>query len=968
MSGSTSSPDLADATLVADAPTPAEPATEAPAAAATEAPAKAPARRATRTPGSRAAARPAARTTASAARPAPTPGVPRLLLLDGNSLAYRAFFALPVENFSTTTGQPTNAVYGFTSMLINALRDEQPTHVAVAWDLPAPTFRHAQYAEYKAGRAETPSDFVGQISLIHQVCDALAVPSLSAASYEADDIIATLATQGEAAGMDVLIVTGDRDALQLVTGQITVLMTRKGISDMVRYTPEEVEAKYGLTPAQYPDFAALRGDPSDNLPSVPGVGEKTATKWIQQFGSLADLVDRADEVSGKAGQSLRDHLGNVIRNRSLTELARDVPLDRDPADLRLVPWDREAVHTLFDTLQFRVLRERLYQALAVVEPAAGDGGFAVEFDVLAPGDVTEWLAEHTTGGSRTGLHLRGGWGRGTGTIAGIALAPPEGKAAWIDPTQVTPADEQALAGWLADPSKPKAAHDVKGPMLALAELGFTLAGVTSDTALAAYLALPGQRSFDLGDLVLRYLHRELKADEAPSDGQLTLDVEVEGVEESAEAEVDVVRARAVGELADALDGDLERRSAATLLRDIELPLLTVLAGMERAGIAADAEYLADLQSQYGTEVTKVVEAAHEIVGRPFNLGSPKQLQQILFEELGLPKTKKIKTGYTTDADALAWLATQSEHPLIPTLLRHRDVARLKTVVESLLPMIDDAGRIHTTFNQMIAATGRLSSTDPNLQNIPIRTAEGRQIRRAFVVGPGYETLLTADYSQIEMRIMAHLSGDAGLIEAFASGEDLHTFVAAQAFNLPVAEVDPELRRRIKAMSYGLAYGLSAYGLATQLGIHPDEARDQMEAYFARFGGVRDFLRGVVDQARKDGYTETILGRRRYLPDLTSDNSQRRQMAERMALNAPIQGSAADIIKIAMLGVDRGLRDTGLRSRLLLQVHDELVLEIAPGEREQAETLVRAEMANAYTMSVPLEVSVGSGHTWDDAAH
>ncbi|WP_232304101.1 DNA polymerase I [Pseudofrankia sp. DC12] len=932
------------------------------------APARAPARRAARASGSRAAARPATRPAASAARSAPRPGVPRLLLLDGNSLAYRAFFALPVENFSTTTGQPTNAVYGFTSMLINALRDEQPTHVAVAWDLPAPTFRHAQYAEYKAGRAETPSDFVGQISLIHQVCDALAVPSLSAASYEADDVIATLATQGEFDGMDVLIVTGDRDALQLVTGQVTVLMTRKGISDMVRYTPEEVEAKYGLTPAQYPDFAALRGDPSDNLPSVPGVGEKTATKWIQQFGSLAELVDRADEVSGKAGQSLRDHLGNVIRNRSLTELARDVPLGRAPADLRLVPWDREAVHTLFDTLQFRVLRERLYQALAIVEPAAGDGGFAVELELLAAGDVTEWLAEHTTGGARTGLHLRGGWGRGTGTVAGVALAASDGKAAWIDPTQLTPADEQGLGAWLADPAKPKAAHDVKGPMLALAELGFGLAGVTSDTALAAYLALPGQRSFDLGDLVLRYLHRELKADEAPSDGQLTLDVEVEGVEEPAEAEVDVVRARAVAELADALDGDLERRSAATLLRDIELPLLTVLAGMERAGIAADAEYLADLQSQYGAEVTKVVEAAHEIVGRPFNLGSPKQLQQILFDELGLPKTKKIKTGYTTDADALAWLATQSEHPLIPTLLRHRDVARLKTVVESLLPMIDDAGRIHTTFNQMIAATGRLSSTDPNLQNIPIRTAEGRQIRRAFVVGPGYETLLTADYSQIEMRIMAHLSRDAGLIEAFASGEDLHTFVAAQAFNLPVAEVDPELRRRIKAMSYGLAYGLSAYGLATQLGIHPDEAREHMEAYFARFGGVRDFLRGVVDQARKDGYTETILGRRRYLPDLTSDNSQRRQMAERMALNAPIQGSAADIIKIAMLGVDRGLRDAGLRSRLLLQVHDELVLEIAPGEREQAESLVRAEMANAYTMSVPLEVSAGSGHTWDDAAH
>ncbi|MBL7522044.1 DNA polymerase I [Frankia sp. CNm7] len=891
-----------------------------------------------------------------------------MLLLDGNSLAYRAFFALPVENFSTTTGQPTNAVYGFTSMLINALRDERPTHVAVAWDLPAPTFRHTQYAEYKAGRAETPSDFVGQISLIHQVCDALAVPSLSRAGYEADDIIATLAAQGESAGMDVLIVSGDRDTLQLVSDQVTVLMTRKGISDMIRYTPEELEARYGLTPAQYPDFAALRGDPSDNLPSVPGVGEKTATKWIQQFGSLANLVDRADEITGKTGASLRDNLSNVIRNRTLTELARDVPLEVGPAGLRLVPWDREAVHTLFDTLQFRVLRERLYQALAVVEPAAGDGGFTVELAVLGPGDVPEWLAEHTAGGARTGLYPRGSWGRGTGSVAGVGLAAPDGAAAWIDPTQLTPADENALGAWLADETKPKAAHDVKGPMLALAELGFTLAGVTSDTALAAYLALPGQRSFDLADLVLRYLHRELKADEAPSDGQLALEVEVEGVTETDEAEVDAVRARAVAELADALDGDLERRSAARLLREIELPLLTVLAGMERAGIAADAEYLDDLRSQYGAEVNKVVEAAHEIVGRPFNLGSPKQLQQILFEELALPKTKKIKTGYTTDADALAWLAVQTDHPLIPTLLRHRDVARLKTVVESLLPMIDDAGRIHTTFNQMIAATGRLSSTDPNLQNIPIRTAEGRQIRRAFVVGERYETLLTADYSQIEMRIMAHLSGDEGLIGAFTSGEDLHTFVAAQAFNLPVSEVDPELRRRIKAMSYGLAYGLSAYGLATQLGIAPDEAREQMEAYFARFGGVRDFLRGVVDRARKDGYTETILGRRRYLPDLTSDNSQRRQMAERMALNAPIQGSAADIIKIAMLGVDQSLRDAGLRSRLLLQVHDELVLEVAPGEREQVEALVRAQMGSAYTMSVPLDVSVGAGRTWDDAGH
>jgi DNA polymerase-1 len=884
------------------------------------------------------------------------------MLLDGHSLAYRAFFALPVENFSTTTGQPTNAVFGFTSMLINALRDETPTHVAVAWDLSAPTFRHTQYAEYKATRSETPTDFVGQVSLIHQVCDALVVPGVSAAGFEADDVIATLATQAAEAGMDVLVVTGDRDALQLVSDRVTVLMTRKGISDMTRFTPAEVEAKYGLTPAQYPDFAALRGDPSDNLPSVPGVGEKTATKWIQQYGSLAELVDRADEIGGKTGTSLRENLANVIRNRTLTELARDVPLPVGPADLRLRPFDREAVHQLFDTLQFRVLRERLYAAFAAVEPEA-ENGFEINATVLAPGDVAEWLAEHAAGGARLGLHLRGSWGRGTGTVTGIALATAGEAGAWIDPTQLTPDDERALGDWLADPDAPKAGHDVKGPMLALAAHGFTVAGVTSDTALAAYLALPGQRSFDLGDLALRYLHRELRAETAET-GQLTLD----GSDEADAARADVVRARACLDLADALDADLERRSATRLLREVELPLTTVLAGMERAGIAADADHLTALQKNYAAQVADVAAQAHQIVGRAFNLGSPKQLQQILFDELALPKTKKIKTGYTTDADALAWLATQTDHPLIPVLLRHRDVARLKTVVESLLPMIDDAGRIHTTFNQMIAATGRLSSTDPNLQNIPVRTAEGRQIRRAFVVGAGYETLLTADYSQIEMRIMAHLSGDAGLIEAFASGEDLHSFVAAQAFGLPVAEVDPELRRRIKAMSYGLAYGLSAFGLASQLGIAPDEAREQMDAYFARFGGVREFLRGVVDAARKDGYTETILGRRRYLPDLASDNTQRRQMAERMALNAPIQGSAADIIKIAMLGVDRALRAGGHRSRMLLQVHDELVLEIAPGERESVEKLVRAEMSAAYQMSVPLDVSVGLGATWDDAAH
>ncbi|HEV7209271.1 MAG TPA: DNA polymerase I [Mycobacteriales bacterium] len=889
---------------------------------------------------------------------------PRLLLLDGHSLAYRAFFALPVENFSTTTGQPTNAVYGFTSMLINVLRDEQPSHVAVAFDLPAPTFRHAEFAEYKATRSETPADFRGQVSLIREVLAALTIPVVSAEGYEADDVLATLATQAEALGMQTLIVTGDRDAYQLVSDDITVLMNRRGISDMTRFTPAAVQDKYGLSPAQYPDFAALRGDPSDNLPSVPGLGEKTATKLIQQFGSFAALVDQVDAVKGKVGDSLRAHLAEVIRNRRLTELARDVPLPIGPADLKLGTWDREAVHQLFDTLQFRVLRERLYASLGAMEPES-DQGFTVDVVMLRAGEVAGWLDEHCPVGARTGLDFAGSWGRGGGILTGLALAASDGAVATLDPEALTGDDQAALATFLADAERPKVAHDVKGPSHALTAAGMTLAGVITDTALAAYLALPGQRSFDLGDLALRYLHRELRAESSgQAEGQLSFD----GADESGVAEALGVRARAVLDLAASLEQDLERREASSLLRDLELPLLGVLADMERVGIAADADHLAHLEAHLAGEVKQVAQAAFDAVGHEFNLGSPKQLQVVLFDELGLPKTKKIKTGYTTDADALLWLTQQSEHPLLGHLLRHRDVARLKTVVDALIPMLDDHGRIHTTFNQMIAATGRLSSTDPNLQNIPVRTAEGREIRQAFIVGAGFEALLTADYSQIEMRIMAHLSRDEGLIEAFATGEDLHTTVAARVFEVPPDAVNPELRRRIKAMSYGLAYGLSPYGLALQLGITPEEARAQMDAYFARFGGVRDYLQGVVQVARTDGYTSTILGRRRYLPDLASDNAQRRQMAERMALNAPIQGSAADIIKIAMLRVHAGLRAAGLSSRMLLQVHDELVLEVAAGERVQVEELVRAAMGEAYPMSVPLEVSVGWGTDWDRAGH
>ncbi|MEZ5116864.1 MAG: DNA polymerase I [Candidatus Nanopelagicales bacterium] len=886
----------------------------------------------------------------------------RLLLLDGHSLAYRAFYALPVENFSTTTGQPTNAVYGFTSMLINALRDEKPTHLAVAFDVSRVTFRTEEYAEYKANRSASPQEFKGQVELIKEVLAALDVVALESEGFEADDIIATLSSRAEAEGYEVLVISGDRDCLQLVDDRVTLLYPVKGVSDLARMTPEAVEAKYGVPPERYPDLAALVGESSDNLPGVPGVGQGFASKWLRQYGTLSGLVDHADEVTGKKGEALREHLAQVLLNRQLNGLVRDVPLPVSPTELERRAFDRDKVHEVFDALQFRVLRDRLFEALGDDAAPAEGGGFDVDVTVLGAGEVAPWLEGHATGG-RTGVAVSGHWGRGTGDPSGVALASPDGATAWLDPRELTADDDGAVAGWLADGSRGKVMHDAKGPMLALAARGWPLDGLVDDTALAAYLVLPGQRTFDLGDLTARFLGRDLRpVDE--DDGQLTLD----GSDEGAASASLGLQARAVLDLADALDRELSERGGTALLRDVELPLETVLAQLERDGIAVDLDHLGRLDAEFADRVREAEADAHAIVGRPFNLGSPKQLQEILFGERGLPKTKRIKTGYTTDADALQSLYAQTGDPLLEALLRWRDWSRLKQTVAGLIPLADAGGRIHTTFNQMVAATGRLSSTDPNLQNIPIRTEEGRRIRAGFVVGDGYETLMTADYSQIEMRIMAHLSEDEGLIEAFASGEDLHTTVASRVFAVDAGAVDPEMRRRIKAMSYGLAYGLSSYGLSQQLGIAPDEARVLMDEYFERFGGVRDYLRDVVEQARVTGYTETLLGRRRYLPDLTSDNRQRREMAERMALNAPIQGSAADIIKVAMLGVARALREQRLASRMLLQVHDELVLEVAPGERDAVEALVRAQMGGAYELRVPLDVSVGFGRTWQDAGH
>ncbi|MGW5089421.1 DNA polymerase I [Streptomyces coelicoflavus] len=893
-------------------------------------------------------------------------GRPRLMLMDGHSLAYRAFFALPAENFTTATGQPTNAIYGFASMLANTLRDEAPTHFAVAFDVSRKTWRSEEFTEYKANRSKTPDEFKGQVELIGELLDSMHVPRFAVEGFEADDVIATLATQAEAEGFDVLIVTGDRDSFQLVSEHTTVLYPTKGVSELTRFTPEKVLEKYGLTPAQYPDFAALRGDPSDNLPGIPGVGEKTAAKWINQFGSFAELVERVDEVKGKAGQNLRDHLESVKLNRRLTELERRVELPKTVTDLERTAYDRKGVAVILDTLEIRnpSLRERLYAVdpgaeEAEAAPVVADG---VELDgtVLGTGELSGWLTEH--GDRPLGVATVDTWALGTGSVTEVALAAADGKAAWFDPTETDEADETAFRTWLADPDRPKVLHNAKGAMRVFAEHGWSVAGVGMDTALAAYLVKPGRRSFDLDALSLEYLHREL-APAAAADGQLAF-----GADEGAEAEALMVQARAILDLGEAFEGRLADVGAADLLRDMELPTSVLLARMERHGIAADREHLQAMEQMFAGAVQQAVKEAHAAAGREFNLGSPKQLQEVLFGELNLPKTKKTKTGYTTDADALAWLAAQTDNELPVIMLRHREQAKLRVTVEGLIKTIAADGRIHTTFNQTVAATGRLSSTDPNLQNIPVRTDEGRAIRRGFVVGEGFESLMTADYSQIELRVMAHLSEDEGLTEAFTSGEDLHTTAAAQVFSVEQSAVDAEMRRKIKAMSYGLAYGLSAFGLSQQLNIEAAEARGLMDAYFERFGGVRDYLRRVVDEARATGYTATLFGRRRYLPDLNSDNRQRREAAERMALNAPIQGTAADIVKIAMLNVDKALREAGLKSRMLLQVHDEIVLEIAPGERATAEELVRREMADAVRLRVPLGVSVGAGRDWESAAH
>ena len=885
----------------------------------------------------------------------------RLLVIDGHSMAFRAFYALPAENFSTDTGQHTNAVHGFVSMLLTMIRQQKPTHVAVAFDLDTPTFRSLEYTEYKAGRNKTPEEFHGQIALIQKVMEAMNIPSITMDGFEADDIIATLAAKGEAAGLDVLVVSGDRDAFQLITEKTLVLYPKKGISDIPPMDGDAVEAKYFVRPEEYCDLAALVGETADNLPGVPGVGPKTAAKWINLYGGLPGILENIESIKGKVGDSLRAHVEDVKRNRHLNHLLRDLELPVGFDAMTLERPNREAIEELFDALQFNTLRKRLFDLFGDDPQDAADEATVPEHEMLRDAKALDaWFAAH--GAQLLGVHAATVGGAGGTDAVGLAFASNDATA-YVSLEEIDEDTEQALSKVLASTSYAKAVHDAKSTYKLLRNRGLEMAGVVDDTMITAYLIQPDRRSHELPDIAQQHLRISLDDSNAPANGQLALDFEGPDLATPAVRAAHVVRA-----LSQHLAGMLVERGGESLLKELEMPLSMVLADMELAGIAVDTAKLDELYEDFTATITQATAAAFDAIGHEVNLSSPKQLQVVLFEELDLPKTKKIKTGFTTDAESLADLLVKTGHPFLVALMAYRDATKLRQTVEGLRKAVATDGRIHTTYAQTVAATGRLSSLNPNLQNIPVRSEEGRRIREVFVVGEGYETLLTADYSQIEMRIMAHLSGDEALIQAYLDGEDLHRFVGSHVFDVEPEDVSSEMRSKVKAMSYGLAYGLSSFGLSKQLKISVDEARTLMKDYFSRFGAVRDYLRAVVDQARKDGYTETIFGRRRYLPELTSDNRQLRDIAERAALNAPIQGSAADIIKRAMLGVQEGLAEAKLKSRMLLQVHDELVLEVAPGELETVEKIVRERMGAAAELKVPLDVHVGIGTSWQDAGH
>ncbi|PXA82410.1 DNA polymerase I [Auritidibacter sp. NML120779] len=926
----------------------------------------------------------------------------RLLVIDGHSMAFRAFYALPAENFATTTGQHTNAVYGFLTMLLSMIREQQPTHVAVAFDVSTPTFRSEEYGEYKAGRQETPEEFSGQIDLIGEVLEALNIPAITVDGYEADDIVATFSAQAEQAGWTTVVVSGDRDAFQLISETTAVLYPTKGVSEIPPMTTQTVLDKYGVRPAQYPELAALVGEKADNLPGVPGVGAGFASKWLKQYGDLQGVIDNADQIKGKKGQALREHLDDVIRNRKLNALVRDLDLPIQLEATALSAPDHDHINDLFDSLEFNRVRERVFDVFHErlgLEGSSAQASVEVTIELITQAaQLRDFLSTH--GGTALGVFAQitapevitrrkipapGDYG----TVAAVSIAT-EDQAGVIELSGST--DTELIAevnDFLLSGSYQKVVYDLKTLIKAGGATEVLtqslnedqdlhhIAEVVDDILLCGYVLQPDRRGFDLPALAQTYLNTTLEVPKtAPVNKQGELDLG-ETHEPALSQEMQTYLGQAGSmliRLHEVMYPELIARDAHQLVTEVEIPLSRVLAVMEETGVAVNTNKLHELLEVFSDQAQAAEDRARESIdGDPVNLGSPKQLQTVLFDRLNLPKTRKTKTGHSTDAESLNDLLDKTDHPFLHNLMAYRDATKLKQTVQGLLDSVATDQRIHTTYSQTAAATGRLSSLNPNLQNIPVRTETGRRIRDIFQAGtiPGCDeptTLLTADYSQIEMRIMAHLSEDAGLIQAYQEGEDLHRFVGSQVFDVRPAEVTTAMRDKVKAMSYGLAYGLSSFGLSKQLRIPVDEARELMSSYFQRFGSVQKYLRGVVRQARNDGYTSTMMGRRRYLPDLQSDNRQLRDMAERAALNAPIQGSAADLIKVAMLGVARRLREESMNTRMLLQVHDELILEVPESERERAETILVEEMSQAAELSVPLDVQVGRGRTWQQAAH
>jgi DNA polymerase-1 len=871
----------------------------------------------------------------------------RIFLLDGHSLSYRAFFALP-PSLATSSGQITNAVYGFTSMLIKLLSEDKPDYIAVAFDKGRPTVRLEQYADYKAGRKEAPDEFRQQLGLIREVLETLRIPIVEVEGYEADDAIATLAVRAAHRGLEAVIVTADRDFFQLVRPGIHVMFNRRGISDIVTYDVEAVTERFGLPPEKYLDYVALKGDPSDNIPGVPGVGEKTASKLIQDYGDVESVLQHADELKGRLRSGIESAGQDLIRNKELARLNCDLELDLEPETSVMGEWDHEAVRRLFNSLEFRTLLERLEDVERAAKPKVQPGSLDVRTGAVV--DLHRLIREE--GPKALHLHVE------DGSVSGLAISKGGGEAMFV-PLPLGYLLNDA-GPWLEDPKAPKWVHDAKDTQTVLLKAGVELAGVAFDTLLAAYLLDPAEASYPLDELSRKYLGLDVLSEvEGEDEGQLFADPSkrVGG------------SAAAVGLLAPLLQERIERAGLTRLLADVEMPLSAVLARVQAAGVRLDVDYLTEMSESLGDQMATLEQEIYQHAGEEFNIGSPPQLAVILYEKLHLPILKRTMKGRapSTDADVLEKLRDQ--HSIVDALLRYRELSKLKsTYLDALPPLVnDETGRLHTTYNQVGAATGRLSSVNPNLQNIPVRGELGRQIRRAFVPGAPDRLLLVADYSQIELRVMAHLSGDEAMAEAFAAGKDFHAATAAKVFGVPEEDVDGAMRSRVKQINYGLPYGMNAYGLASRIGITADEAAEFIDAYFAQFPRIREFLDRQVARAAAEGFTETILGRRRYLPELQAANPRVRDMGRRMALNAPIQGGAADIMKLAMIKVDGDLSDSGLDCVMVLTVHDELVFDVAENDLDRSAKVVTEAMETAYPLTVPLKVDVGWGKNWADAA-